>query len=43
MQGIKCYSIYSKMAQRVKAFAAKLENLNLIPGTYMVEGENQFP
>ena len=35
--------MYSKMAQRVKTFAAKLENLNSIPWTYMVEGENQFP
>ena len=29
-----------KMAQRVKVLAAKPEGLDLIPGTYLVEGGN---
>lgn len=30
------------MAQHVKAFIAKLEDLSLIPRTYMVEGDYQL-
>jgi hypothetical protein len=30
----------SKMAQQVKAPAAKSDSLSLIPGMHMVEGEN---
>jgi hypothetical protein len=29
------------MAQEIKVFAAKPDNLSLIPGTHKVEGENQ--
>lgn len=31
------------MAQQVRAFAIKAGNLNLIPGTYVDEGENELP
>lgn len=31
------------MARRVKALAAKLDNLSSIPGTRMMEGENWLP
>lgn len=31
------------MAQQVRAFAIKADNLNLIPGTYVDEGENELP
>lgn len=31
-----------EMAQQVNAFATKIDDVNLIPKTYMVEGENQF-
>lgn len=30
------------MTQLVKAFASKSDNLSLIPGAYMVEGENKL-
>lgn len=29
-----------EMAQQIKALAAKLDDLGLIPGTHMVAGEN---
>lgn len=32
-----------KMAQWVKVFAAKPEDLSSIPGTYMIKGENLLP
>lgn len=32
----------SEMAQRIKAFAAKSEDLSLMPRAHRVEGENQF-
>jgi hypothetical protein len=31
-----------KMAQLVRGLAAKPKDLNLIPGSHMVEGENEF-
>jgi hypothetical protein len=30
------------MPHHVKALATQLENLNVIPGTYILEGENQL-
>lgn len=32
----------SEMAQRIKVFAAKAEDLSSIPGTYKAEGENSL-
>jgi hypothetical protein len=32
-----------KMAQWVNLLHAKPDDLNLIPGTYMVEGKNRLP
>lgn len=32
----------SEMAQRVKSLATKPNDLNLVPGTHMVEGENRL-
>lgn len=33
----------SKMAESEKVLVAKPDNLSLIPGTHIREGENQFP
>ena len=40
---LKIFLRFREMARQVRAFAIKADNLNLISGTYVDEGENELP